>query len=391
MPVSRRAFVAGVSSLSAVALGGWADEVRGETSVGSELAPARILFNENPLGPSPKAIAALQESVQRFARYPLGDGPQLLNRLRKMHGLPYEESSGGLSLAAPESLEGSHDLVLGVGSSELLRAAAWCYGGTDGTIVEPYPSYSAIGSAAAQVPGSTVERVRVPLDGNNKIDTKAMIAAIDSDTRIVVICNPNNPTGTTLSPTEIEAITDAAPADALVFIDEAYIEFLDDPTKSAVEFAKTRDNVLLTRTFSKIHGLAGLRLGYGLGSIEVIERIKPYLLGGLSMNMPGVLASIASLDAQDHIDATLKLTRETHQTWAKGFRDAGYKMTPTVTCFCWVDLLHDCNPLVEFLAKRDVLISGGGRWDLPNFVRISTGTPEENDRLLAGIRAFKKL
>ncbi|MEM0924989.1 MAG: histidinol-phosphate transaminase, partial [Planctomycetota bacterium] len=310
--------------------------------------------------------------------------------LRKRSGLPYTEVAPGLSLKSGEEPEGTHGLVLGVGSSEVLRAAAWAFCSKSGTIIEPYPSYAAIGGIAEGIPGSTIQRVKVPLDGNRCLDTRAMINAIDSNTRLVMICNPNNPTGTTIPVEEVEAIATAAPSDALVFIDEAYIEFAKDPKKdSALEFAKTRSNVLISRTFSKIYGLAGLRIGYGISHVDVLEQLRPHLLGRLSFNMPGILAASAALEDQEHLDKTLELNETIHETWRREFKSLGWKMTPSITCFCWLDLGHDCAPLVDFLANRGVLISGGQRWDLPNYVRISIGTEEENDRLIAGMKAFQ--
>ena len=162
-----------------------------------------------------------------------------------------------------------------MGSSEVLRAAAWAYCSLGGNVVEPYPSYSAVGSAAAAIPGANVVRKIVPLDRENRLDVAAICAAIDSDTRVVVICNPNNPTGTKITLSEIEQIISKTPSEALVFVDEAYIEFTDDPaSETAIEFAKSRSNVLVSRTFSKIHGLAGLRVGYGIANAGVISRLK---------------------------------------------------------------------------------------------------------------------
>lgn len=389
MPVSRRTFVSGVSSAASLAFCGLAGELRAHAGDAEASPIARILFNENPLGPSAKALAALTGNEMQFARYPLGENIKFGMKLRKLNGLPYAEVGPGLSLRAPEPPEGPMDLVLGVGSSEILRAAAWAYCSQGGNVVEAYPGYSAIGSTASQIPGAKVERKMVPLNASNCLDTKSMIAAIDSSTKIVVICNPNNPTGTTIPLSEIEAIANAAPKDALIFVDEAYIEFVeDDSTASALEFAKTRDNVLVARTFSKIYGLAGLRVGYGISSKPVIESLKPYLLGGLAFNMPGILAASAALDDQSHIEATQKLKRSTHENWSRAFKSFGWKLTPSVTSFCWLDVGNDCTPLVDFLAARNVLISGGQRWDLPNFVRISMGTEEENDRLVTGMRAF---
>jgi len=398
MQVSRRGFVAsgfvaGVSASTAVLMSNFAGEVRANAAenVGLNTKTARILFNENPLGPSPLAIAAIESSASMLGRYPLSEGPRLEMKLRKQHGLSYVETSRELSLGPNEKLVGDTDLLIGIGSSEILKAVAWAYGSQSGNIVEAYPSYSAVGDSAIEIPGTQIERKIIPLDGGNRFDTSAIIKAIDSNTKVVVVCNPNNPTGTTIPLSQIEAIANATPSDALLLVDEAYIEFLPHAEKvTAVELAKTRKNVLIARTFSKIFGLAGLRIGYGLGATPIIDRLRPFMLGQLSLSMAGVLAAEASMDDQQHIARTRVLQQKTLEVWGRGFREAGWNMTSSEACFCWVDVGQDAAPLVSFLAERGVLISGGRRWKMPNNVRISMGTDEENDQLIAGLRAFKK-
>ncbi len=159
---------------------------------------------------------------------------------------------------------------------------------------------------------------------------------------------------------------------------------------SEMELAKSRKNVLVARTFSKIFGLAGLRIGYGLGATQIIDRLRPFMLGQLSLSMAGVLAAEASMDDQQHMAKTKALHQTTLELWDRCFRTAGWKMTTSEACLCWVDVGQDATPLVHFLAERDVLISGGRRWQLPNCVRISMGTEEENNRLAAGVVAFGK-
>ena len=393
MESSRRGFVAGVSAATALALSNFAGEIRANAFANAPLAlkKARILFNENPLGPSPFAVSAIESSASMLGRYPLSEGPRLEMKLRKLHGLSYREASAELSLGPKPKLEGGNDLLLGIGSSEILKAVAWAYGSKSGNIVEAHPSYSAVGDAVAEIPGSQMQRKIIPLDNDNRFDTAAMIKAIDADTKIVVICNPNNPTGTTIPLAQIVSVADAIPQDALLLVDEAYIEFLPHADKvSAMELAKTRKNVLVARTFSKIFGLAGLRIGYGLGATEIIDRLRPFMLGQLSLSMAGVLAAEASMDDAQHMAKTKSLHQKTLELWTRCFHAAGWKMTPSEACFCWVNVGQDATPLVSFLAERDVLISGGRRWKLPNYVRISMGTEEENERLVAGVAAFSK-
>ncbi len=391
MEVSRRGFVSGLSFTGALALSGLAGELRWSEASEPTAKIARILFNENPLGPSQKSLAALQQSMSQLCRYPLGESPRLESKLRKMHGLPFSEPAQGLSLKRVPQPTGDNDLLLGVGSSEILKAIAWAYCSHGGNVVEAHPGYSAVGADAANIPGSNITRRMVPLDALNRIDVKAMLSAIDGDTKVVVVCNPNNPTGSTLTLSEIEKLADATPADGLLLVDEAYIEFLEDHAAvSAMELAKDRKNVLVARTFSKIYGLAGLRLGYGVGASCVIDMLRPYMLGGLSLSMAGVIAADAAIDDQEHISASRKLNHTIQATWKRDFPGFGWKMNDSDACFAWVDVGSDCGPLVSYLAQRNVLISGGQRWDLPNCVRISIGTEEENERLLAGIAAFQQ-
>jgi histidinol-phosphate aminotransferase len=394
MPVSRRDFAIGVSASTAWLCSGFAGELLGAHPEAAKLSgskKARILFNENPLGPSPLSLSAIESSASMLGRYPLSEGPRLEMKLRKMHGLSYHEASGELSLGPPPPLEGTTDLLLGIGSSEILKSIAWAYSSQAGNIVEAHPSYSAVGDSAAAIPGNKIERRIIPLNAQNRVDITSMIQAISADTKVVVICNPNNPTGTTIPLSQIEAIADATPKTALLLVDEAYIEFLPHAEKiSAMELAKTRENVLVARTFSKIYGLAGLRVGYAVASTEVISRIKPFMLGRLSMGMAGVLAAEAALDDKQHIAKTRALHQKTQEQWERGFRAAGWKMTASDVGFCWVDLEQDSTPLISFLAERNVLISGGKRWNLPNCVRISMGTELENDQLMAGVRDFKR-
>ena len=393
MQVSRRGFVAGVSASAAIALSNFSGEIRANAFPNASLASkkARILFNENPLGASPIALSAISAAAPMLARYPLSEGPRLEMKLRKLHGLPHLEASSELSLGPKPKLEGNNDLLLGIGSSEILKAVAWAYGSKTGNIVEAYPSYSAVGDAAAEIPGTEIQRKIVPLDSANRFDTAAILKAIDAETKVVVVCNPNNPTGSTIPLASIVAIADAIPKDALLLVDEAYIEFLPHADQvSAVELAKSRSNVLVARTFSKIYGLAGLRIGYGLGSSQVIDRLRPFMLGQLSLSMAGVVAAEAAMDDEQHMAKTLDLHQKTVELWERGFKNAGWKMTTSEACFCWVDLGQDSASLVSFLAERDVLISGGKRWKLPNCVRISMGTEEENDQLMAGVKMFLK-
>lgn len=393
MQFTRRGFVAGVSTIGSLAMSGIVGELRSQAADDTvkRTKPVRILFNENPLGPSSRALEAVQRANTMLGRYPLGETPVLESKLRKLHGLPFSEPTGGLSLARRPSPAGDQDLLIGVGSSEILKAIAWAYCSSGGNVVEAHPGYSAVGAEAAQLPNGTATRKLIPLDAKNGLDVPTMIQAIDAETKIVVVCNPNNPTGSTIKLSQIEQLADATPRDALLLVDEAYIEYLPNMEEvTAVELAKTRPNVLVARTFSKIYGLAGLRIGYGLAATPVIAKLRPYMLGGLSLSMAGVVAADAALEDKQHLQVSRELNFRIQEVWKREFPRMGWKMSDSDACFSWVDVGHDCGSLVRFLGERGVLISGGQRWDLPNFVRISIGTQEENEQLMSGIRAFAR-
>lgn len=404
MDLSRRNFFAGLGTAgmaAGFASSAWMFETRalaqdGKTGVKSRAkggGVARILFNENPLGPAPAALKAIADSGHYFNRYGMTDSQRVEMKLRGKVGLPTVEVSDTPTLGGNQRPDSDTDLIMGIGSSEILRAAGWMcadLGGGKGNSVEANPSYDALTDDGSRKPGAKLTRKVISLDKENNVDVQAMADAIDSQTKVVVICNPNNPTGAFVPKSGIEHIVSKAPASCLVFIDEAYIEYLPDYEKqSALEFAKTAPNVLVARTFSKVYGLAGLRMGYAIANKAVIANLRPYMLGGLALNQAGLAAASAALDDVGHVQATRDLNAKVQAIWKAELPKRGFKLTPSVAGFVWADVGEDCSGLVRLLQQKGVLISNGRRWNLPNFVRISIGTENEVDRLMEGIKAYR--
>jgi histidinol-phosphate aminotransferase len=404
MGLSRRHFFAGlgVTGAAGIAANAWMLETRalalqegpsraGTAAKGTRVA--RILFNENPLGPAPAALKAIAESLKVFNRYGMTESQRLEMKLRAKVGLPTVEVSETPTLGGNQRPDSETDLLMGIGSSEILRAAGWMcadHGNGKGNSVEAAPSYDALTDDGAKKPGAKLTRKIIPLDKENNVDVQAMADAIDSQTKVVVLCNPNNPTGAFVAKSGIEQIVAKAPPTCLVFIDEAYIEYLPNYEKqSALELAKTAPNVLVARTFSKVYGLAGLRMGYAVAHRSVIANLRPYMLGGIALNMAGLAAASAALDDTEHVQATRHLNAKVQGIWKQEFPKLGLKMTPSVAGFVWADVGEDCTGLVRSLQQRGVLISHGRRWNLPNYVRISLGTENEVDRLMEGIKAYR--
>lgn len=358
-----------------------------ETSASNEAGtfPIRILFNENPLGCSPAAKIAVQETLARTQFYPFDIASRLTAKLRAIHGLAPLPESTGLSLrGGPEA--GDHTLMLAGGSSELLLAVGLAYSVDGGNLVEPEPSYQSVGTTTQARPGAPVQLRRIPLAADGGLDVDAMLAACDKQTKIMVVTNPNNPTGTLLASDQLTKLINGTPAHVLILVDEAYIDFLDDAVaRTAVPLALQKENVLVTRTFSKIHGLAGLRAGYGIGHRSIFERLRPFQVGSLSLNACGLVAAMASLDDNNFQQQSRAMAADSRSRITKQLTSLGYKVSNSQAACLWVDFGKESAPMIQVLADRGVLISGGMRWDSPNCARISVGTKWQTTKLLEAI------
>lgn len=348
----------------------------------NETFPIRILFNENPLGCSPAARLAVQETLVRTQFYPFDIASKLTAKLRSLHGLSPLPESTGLSLKGGPEV-GDHTLMLAGGSSELLLAVGLAYSVDGGNLVEPEPSYQSVGSTTQSRPGAPMELRRIPLAEDGGLDIDGMLAACDSDTKIMVVTNPNNPTGTVLAQLQLKKLIEKTPSHVLILVDEAYIDFLEDAAdRTAVPLALQKDNVLVTRTFSKIHGLAGLRAGYGIGHRSIFERLRPFQVGSLSLNACGLVAAMASLDDKNFQAKSRSMAADSRSRISKHLTSLGYKVSNSQAACLWVDFGKDSQPIVQGLADRGVLISSGMRWNAPTCVRISVGTPWQTTKLL---------
>lgn len=391
MNVSRRTLLRGMwaSGALAVAVGSrvWAEEVRNFSSVQGVGVPkrmVRILYNENPLGSSPLALKAASEVLGAANRYPMMANIDLLRRLHTFHDIPNTFPDNPENLSALFEALAASPVVLGVGSTELLRSTALAYGLEGGEFIEAVPGYTEIGSAADDMLGGKVKRVKIPLTEDYHLDWQAMVKAVTPQTRLVVVTNPNNPTGTALSADAITRLADSLDSHILLVIDEAYIDYATDPAvTSMVNLAKTRPNVLVTRTFSKLHGLAGLRLGYAIGSPEVTSKLRRYTIGLIGTNFPAVVAAIAALDDVDFQTRSREVAQQAKAQLMAKFPAYGYAPIKSEANFVWVNVKKDCSELVSRLARQGIMITSGQRWQMPNYVRISVGQPAEMDALFA--------
>ncbi len=390
METSRRSLLQGIGLAGAFTLSGsrvWAAEVRVSSVQGVGVAPGvvRLLYNENPLGPSPLAVKAAAATLDASNRYPMQTVFELLAQVHSLHGLSFPLPASFGDVGSLFRLLDESSVLLGSGSTEVLRAVALAYGLEGGEIVEASPGYTEIGTAAESMLGNRIKRVKVPL-ADYRHDVGAMLKAVTPKTRIVVVTNPNNPTGTALTLSEITRLADGLDAKTLLVVDEAYIDFAATPgVGSAIGLATTRPNVLVTRTFSKIHGLAGLRLGYAISTKPVLQKVQPYLLNLLGVNSAVVAAGLASIGDVEHQRRSRQVALTARAQLMEKLPALGLSPVASDAPFVWVNVKKDCTPLVERLAKRGVLIAGGQRWQLPSYVRISTGQAPEMEAMFASL------
>ncbi len=407
MNLSRRLFVGCSASVAlGSSLGAFAEEIlptiasaTGQPSANKDAAygaaegdkgqgrsPLRILYNENPLGPSPLAVRAAADMAGSGNFYPFAAGIQLIGQLQRLHDLPASPDGNDSQVMRDPTFSGDHQIVLGAGSSELLLAAALAFTVEGGNVVEPAPSYESIGATASRRPGPFVERRQIPLLDDGRLDVENLLAACDQKTRILVVTNPNNPTGGALSDAALRRLVTDAPAHVLVFVDEAYIDFLEDSaSRTAVPLAKQMDNVLVVRTFSKLFGMAGLRVGYALGHKRIFDRMRHFQVGSLSLNATGLAAASESLRDEDFQARSRRMAADSRTEITKELQRLGFRVSACDAACLWADWGRPVKPLVSALAERGILICSGERWKVPTAVRISVATGEQTSRLLNDI------
>jgi histidinol-phosphate aminotransferase len=324
----------------------------------------KLSSNENPLGPSPKAVAAIMDAAAGVHRYPDSGAAALRQALA---------DRAGLELGNVTCSNGSDELIMLICVGMLREGDEAVM--ADGTFISYLMRSLELGGRP----------VRVPLRGYAH-DLPAMAEAISERTRVVFVCNPNNPTGTTNSAAEVRAFIERTPEDVLIVMDEAYVEFVehDDYPDLLGELRGGRPNLLLLRTFAKIYGLAGLRLGYAYGPEELIgylERVRPTF----NVNLLAQAAGIAALGDDDHIRRSRAHTAASRAFYMAELRAMGLDPIPSETNFVAVPVGDDAA-VGAGLRDRGFTVTTLAGWGLTGLIRISFGTDEQNRGLIAALR-----
>jgi len=324
----------------------------------------KLASNENPLGPSPKAQEAIRNYVGRMHFYPDGSGYFLRKRLAEIQGLSIDQ------------------FILGAGSTDLMELAAKTFlsGGGDEAITSESAFY--IYRLAVEDMGAGL--TQVPMR-DRTFDLPAIAHAVTARTKLVYLGNPNNPTGTIFTAHELDRFFDVLPSHVLVVLDEAYFEYVHRPDYSrSVDLVRAGKNILVLRTFSKVHGLAGVRLGYGMGHpdlIECLNRIRsPFNASSLAQ-----VAGLAALDDQEHVARSVESNRREMEFLAEELTLLGVHCTPSAGNFLLIDTGRDCEEDFIRLLHEGVIVRPMKLYSFPTSLRVTVGTHEENEQFLAAL------
>ncbi|HYV85979.1 MAG TPA: aminotransferase class I/II-fold pyridoxal phosphate-dependent enzyme, partial [Patescibacteria group bacterium] len=276
------------------------------------------------------------------------------------------------------------NVLLGCGSGEILRMADMAFLAPGRTLIAAEPTFEAV---LAYATVTRAEATKVPLTADFRHDLRAMAAACDPRTGLVYVCNPNNPTGTVVRRGELAGFLDAVRGPTIVLVDEAYHHFVEDPRySSALDLLSDHPNLLVARTFSKIYGLAGMRLGYGVGSEATIGAMRPYRLWS-NANTTVLAAALAVLADSDLIARQRSRINDTRRWLVGELEKEGRKVIPSETNFVMVEVGRDVGPLVEAFRTKQVWV--GRRFAaLPTWLRVTIGTPEETAYFLEILRGL---
>jgi histidinol-phosphate aminotransferase len=326
----------------------------------------KLASNESPLGPSPKAVAALQKAIAGIHRYP--DGASFELRRKLADRLAVEEEQ----------------LVFGAGADEILELLAKVLLGPGDECVFAWPSFAMY---PIVVQGMGARSVQVPLDREFVHDLPAMLQAMTKRTKLVMVCNPNNPTGTSVGADAFDHFMSQLPEGVVVAVDEAYVDFARRPDfPDAMVWVRRRPGTIVLRTFSKIFGLAGLRIGYGVADAELagyLQRARhPF-----NVNRLAEVAAAAALDDRDYAERITRLNADGAVYLARELRALGIEVWPTDANFV---LARTGAEVYEQLLRQGVIVRPLVAFGLPEHVRISVGLPEENERLVKALRRLRE-
>lgn len=354
--------VEGVQALSPYQPGKPIDELAREFGLSPD-SIVKLASNENPLGPSPRALSAIEKTLADLCRYPDGNGYNLKQALAERYGIQPEQ------------------VTLGNGSNDVLEVITRCFAAPGDQVV--YSQYAfAVYPLVTQAIGATGISVPAKAYGH---DLDAMADAITDHTKLVFVANPNNPTGTVHGAEAIQAFLDRVPARVLVVLDEAYCEYLQgDEYVNGLSLLERYPNLIVTRTFSKAWGLAALRVGYSVSSpiiANLLNRVRqPFNVDSIAM-----AAATAVLGDDDYLRRSCDINARGMKQLESAFNQMGLGFIPSAGNFISVEIGEQAAQVNQLLLEQGVIVRPIGGYGLPRHLRVSIGLPEENDRFVAAL------
>ena len=329
----------------------------------------KMASNENPFGPSPKALEAMRAAAPQVNLYPDNDVSKLRLRLAELHGVRPEQTV----------VDNGSTALLGVISRTLLRPGLNAITSERSFIIYPIASRAAGGRL-----------ITTPMKDDG-YDLDAVAAAIDHDTRIVFIANPNNPTGTLIDAPRMDAFLGKLPDHVIVVLDEAYCDFAAEfagargtEYSHSLDYVRQERNVVVLRTFSKAHGLAGMRVGYGLGPAVLMQYFNR-MRTTFSVSALAEASALAALDDQEHSSMTIANNRSGAEFLTTKLVEMGYHPIPTFANFIFFDVGEEAAALSKRIQSEGVIVRPLAPWGIPTGIRVTIGTPEQNQRFIAAL------
>lgn len=325
----------------------------------------KLSSNENPLGPSPMALQAMITEIKENVHYyPEALCPMLTAKLARTYQLD------------------TNQFFINNGVDGVLSMIAMAFIESGDEVVTSQYSFYSYQSVTAHMDGTMI---LIPQTQDRRFNIDAIIAALTSKTKIVFLCNPNNPTGTITYRDEFEKLLAAVPANCVLVSDEAYYEFVDDPDyPQTIPYLKDHSNLIITRTFSKVMGLAGVRVGYAIAHESIVQVLRK-VCDAFPVNRIAQAGALAGLDDQEFIDRSIRLVRQGRDQLNHGLMNMGLKTITSHTNFVLVDLDFPAGPIYEAMLRQGVIVRPLGPQGLPTCLRITVGTPAQNERALKAL------
>ena len=328
----------------------------------------KLSFNESPYGPSPMAVEAMRDAACRVNVYSDMEAKDLRRKIAARFGL------------------GLDQVFVGNGGDEAIGLLVSAFVSSGDEVLMPWPTFGQYAASTILMDGVPVKISVRRTD--QKADLTSMLAAITDRTKMIFLCNPNNPTGVAVYGNELRSFLRSVPSHVLVCLDEAYAEFATDPDfVSGIDLQREFPNVAVIRTFSKIYGLAGIRVGYGVATAEIIENVQR-VRSPFNVNSLAQIGAMAALDDAEFIRSVAKKNADQRQWLTERLQELDWKVIPSQTNFLFADTGRDAVAIAE-AARAEGFVFRAAAWGYPTFLRISLGTPEQNKALAEVLKKIK--